>query len=185
MATNVSIDGLMDAMVEQLTTNITTARSVQRYMGAEFDTKEGFERGVAGRTPALRVRHAGTKSLRATIGRRTERVESTFSIVVCSDSRRGKDDRSSLLVVAESVRNFIGSRAFSLMVTPAHFRSMDTLRDDDMMLAYAVTFTVRHRVDYCIDPGTDTIAEVTGDITNADETDTKPLTVGLHEVYTP
>jgi hypothetical protein len=114
---------------------------------------------------------------------RTERVESTFSVVVCSDSHRSKDDRASLFAVAETVRNFIGSRAFSLMVTPARFRSMETVRDDDRMLAYAVTFSVRHRVDYSIDAGTDQILEAKGDIINADPTDTKPLKVSIDEVY--
>lgn len=183
MATNVSIDSLADAMVAKLQASIPSARSVQRYAGAEFTTEEGFKRGIAGRCPALRVRHAGTKTLKTTIGRRVDRVESTFSIVVCSDSHRSKDDRASLLAVAEQVRNFIGSRAFGLMVTPARFRSMDPLRDDDKMLAYAVTFTVRHRVDYTVNPGTDRMLEYSGDIINADEADTKPLTVSLEETF--
>lgn len=183
MATNVSIDALCDSIVDKLVAAVPAARSVARYAGAEFTTEEGFKRGVAGRCPALRVRHRGTRTLSTTIGRRTERVESTFSIVVCSDSVRSKDDRASLFAVGESVRQFIGSRAFALMVTPARFRSMDALRDDDKMLAYAVTFTIRHRVDYTVNPGTDQMLGYSGDIINADEADTKPLTVSLEETF--
>lgn len=167
MATNVAIDGLLDSMVTQLSANITAARSVQRYMGGEFQSAEGLKRGVAGRCPALRVRWAGSKTLRTTIGRRVDRVESTFNVIVASDDQRGRDSRKTTLAIAESVRNFIGSRAFGLSVTPARWQSTNTLRDADDLLALSVVFTVRHRVDYSISAGTDVMLDSKGSIVNA------------------
>jgi hypothetical protein len=178
MSLNVAVDAICDAMVSQLAAQmapasgqpVTTQKpvySVQRYMGAEFTTKEGFLRGLAGRTPALRVRFSGSKTLKTHVGRRLDRVESAFSVVVASDSQRNRDDRSNLLALAESVRGLIGSRMFGLNINPMRWRQTSVLRDDDQLLALAETFTTRHRVDYTIDPGNDTIDEASGQIVNA------------------
>src|SRR5678815_1066325 len=121
MATNVSIASILDATVAQLSAQlvpsplgspVTSQKPVftcQRYMGGEFRTEEGLTRGIAGRCPALRVRFAGSKSVKTTIGRRVDRVESAIQVIVASDSHRSKDDRKKLLAIAESVRRFVGS----------------------------------------------------------------------------
>lgn len=177
MATNVSVDSMLDAMVAQLgqlvpatgqpLTTQQPVRTVQRYLGAEFKTIEGQKRGIAGRTPALRVRHAGTKTLRTTIGRRVDRVESTFSVVVASDNQHSRDQRTAVLALAETVRRLIGSHTFGFPVTPARWKSTETLRDEDSLLALSVVFAIRHRVDYTITPGTDTMVDSKGSIVNA------------------
>lgn len=173
MAVNVSIDSLLDSMVAQLAAQMAPSpggfvsplrpvRSVGRYTGSELTTEEGFKRGMAGRTPALRVRHAGSRTIRTTIGRRVDRVESSFSVVVCSDSQRGKEDRENLLALAESVRRLVGARAFSKAVQPMRWANTKTMIDNDQLLALAVTFTTKHRVDYTIDPGTDVMESAGG-----------------------
>lgn len=177
MATNVAMDSLLDAMVTQLSQLVPTTgqplttqrpvRTVQRYLGAEFQTVEGQKRGIAGRTPALRVRWAATKTLRTSISRRVDRVESTVSVVVASDNQHGKDERKAVLALAESVRALIGGRSFGLAVTPLRYRDTVTLRDEDSLLALSVMFAVRHRVDLTIDPGTDVFDEARGSIVNA------------------
>jgi hypothetical protein len=177
LVTNVSIDEIADAMVDQLEdelvpaagpiTSLKPVYSVQRYMGGEFTTPEGMKRGGAGRCPALRVRHAGTKTLRTTVARRSDRVESTFSVVALTDSHRSKDDRKSILEIAESTRHVIAARSFDLAITPMRFRSMDVIRDDEQMMALSVTFSTRHRTDYTTDPGNDTIESIEGEIWDA------------------
>jgi hypothetical protein len=192
MATNVPVDSILDAMVTKLSTLVNTGgaittdkpfRTCQRYLGKEFEMGEGLKRGIAARCPAVRVQWTGTKTIRTTIGRRTDRVESTFKVIVASDNQHGRDARKGLLALAELVRGLIGSRAFGLPMTPTRYRSTDTTIDEDGLMAVAVTFTVRHRVDYTIDPGTDTMLEVIGPITNVDPADTKPLHVDVHEVF--
>ncbi len=179
MATNVAVADLVDAMVTQLGelvpptgSAVTTARpvrTVQRYVGAEFTTDEGFKRGIAGRTPALRVRYTGSRSLRTTIGRRIDRVESAFSVVVASDNQHGRDERHSpTLELCETVRHLVSSRQFSLPITPMCWQRTEILRDDDKCLAMAVTFTARHRADYTIEPGDQVMETYAGVLVNAD-----------------
>jgi hypothetical protein len=194
MATNVAADSILNAMVTQLSSQlvpttgqpVTTQKPVhtcQRYLGAEFKVAEGMKRGIAGRCPALRVRWAGTKTLRTTIGRKVDRVESTFGIIVASDNQHGRDFRAMVLALAESVRSLIGSRAFGLPMTPTRYQATRTVIDEDALMALEVLFTARHRVDYSINPGTDQMLEIVGPITNVDPADTKPLHVNIHEVF--
>jgi hypothetical protein len=178
VAVGVSIDEIADAIVDQLATEMVPADgspvsvakpvySVQRYQGREFTTTEVMKRGGAGRCPALRVRHAGTKTLRTTIARRSDRVESTFSVVVFSDDHRSKDSRKSINAIAETARDWVAARAFDLAMTPLRFRGMDVIRDDEQMMGLAVNFTTRHRTDYTTDPGDDTIESIEGEIYDA------------------
>jgi hypothetical protein len=193
MATNVAIDAIVDAIVAQLgqlvpatggaVTMLQPVRTVQRYVGGEFTTVEGMKRGIAGRTPALRVRWAGSRKLTTTIGRRVDRVESLFAVIVVSDNHRSKDERNVIVALAETVRSLVGSRAFGLPITPTRWQSTNTLRDDDSLLALSVVFAVRHRVDYTVNPGTDVMLEYEGTVTNADPADTKPLHVDIDEVF--
>jgi hypothetical protein len=192
VATNVAADSILDAMVTQLATLVntggaaTTAKPVhtcQRYLGKEFDTGEGLKRGIAGRCPAVRVQWAGTRTIRTTIGRRVDRVESTFKVIVASDNQHGRDARKGLLALVETVRGLVGSRAFGLPMTPTRYRSTETVIDEDALMAVALTFTALHRVDYTINPGTDQMLEIVGPITNVDPADTKPLHVNIHEVF--
>src|SRR5262245_23743511 len=145
MSTNVSIDSIADAMVTQLAAQLAPAtgqsvsslrpvRTVQRYMGNELTNPEAFKRGVAGRCPAIRVRPVGTRKISTTIGRRVDRVESTFSVYVISDSQRGKDDRKSVLPLVESVRKYVGSHSFGLAVNPMRYQRTEVIRDDDQAL---------------------------------------------------
>lgn len=176
MATNVAADSILDAMVSQLNTLVNTGGAVtalkpvhtcQRFMGAEFKLDQGMKRGIAGRCPAVRVQWAGTRSIRTTIGRRVDRVESTFKVYVASDNRHGRDARAPLLALVETVRSLIGARAFGLPITPTRYRSTNTVIDEDSLMAVALTFTALHRVDYCIPPGTDTMVDAAGSIVNA------------------
>ncbi len=180
MATNVTQDAILDAMVAQIAAQMVPAtgepvsasrpiRSVQRYMGAEFTSAEGLKRGITGRCPAIRVRYAGSKSLKTHVGRRVDRVESTYSVICCTDDERGKDSRKSLLPLVESIRSVVGSRAFSLSVNPMRWRQTDVLRDDEQLLAYSLTFVTRHYVDYTVDPGDEVIESASGDIKDTDD----------------
>lgn len=176
MASNVTADSILDAMVTQLSTLVNTGgavtigkpvRTCQRYLGKEFQVAEGQKRGITGRCPAVRVQWAGTKSIRTTIGRRVDRVESTFKVIVAHDGQHDRDFRKSVLPLVETVRNLVGSRAFGLPMTPTRYRSTDTIIDDDAMTALAVTFTALHRVDYSIAAGTDVMNDAHGSIINA------------------
>jgi hypothetical protein len=178
VATNVSVDSILDAMVTQLSTEmvpttgdpITTLKPIRtcaRYLGKEFEMGEGQKRGIAGRCPAVRVQWAGTRTIRTTIGRRTDRVESTFKVIVASDNQHGRDLRTPLLALAETVRSLVGSRAFGLPMAPTRYRQTETKIDEDAMLALELSFTALHRVDYSIDPGSDTMIGEEGTIINA------------------
>ncbi len=181
MAVNVSIDAISDGMIAQLAATMVPAPGspvsalrpayiAQRYTGAEFSSAEGFKRGITGRCPALLVRHAGTRTLRTYVGRRVDRVESTFVVIVATDSHRSKDGRRSLFVLAEGVRHHLGSHSFGLAINPLRFQRVDVLRDDEQLLALAVAFTTKHRVDYTIDAGDDTIEELHGQVIDASVT---------------
>lgn len=192
MAVNVAVDSILDGMVGALAvlvnvggavTALKPVRSLARYMGNEATAVELLKRGGAGRTPLVRARFAGTKTLRTTIGRRVDRVESAFAVIVASDNHHSKDFRDVLLALAETVRNLLGSRSFGLAVTPSRYRATRTLIDQEQLMALAVDFAVRHRVDYTVDPGTDLMLEYTGEITNTDPADTKPLQVGIDGVF--
>jgi hypothetical protein len=178
MATNVTQDEILDAMVSQLAdklvpdgsalTSEKPVRSVQRYMGSEFTVQNGFRQGIAGRCPALRVRYAGSRALKTHFGRRVDRIESNFSIVVVTDDESGKERRKTLLTLAEAVRKHVGSHRFALEINPMRWQRTDVLRDDEQMLAYAITFTTKHRVDYTVDPGEDVLESASGEITDED-----------------
>lgn len=188
MSRNLPIDSLLDAVVDQIADELVPAAGgslsttkpvydVRRYMGGEFDSAEGLQRGMAGRTPAVRVRFAGTRSLKTTIGRRYDRVESTLSVIVASDSQRTRDDRENLLAIAESVRTLVGARRYGLEISPLRYVGTDVLRDSDQLTALAVKFSTRHRADYTIDPGTDTMDTATGAIYAGDSAILPTLTV--------
>jgi hypothetical protein len=44
------------------------------------------------------------------------------------------------------------------------WRQTEPVQDDDRLLAYAVTFTTKHRVDYSVEANYDDMATVEGDI---------------------
>lgn len=138
-------------------------RTLQRYVGAEFNVNEGLKRGIANRTPAVRVRWAGARAIRMTIGRRLQRVEATIGVVVASDSHRSKDDRD-VTPIAQQVQQLVGGRRFGLAISPMLWRSTDTLRDEETLLALLVQFTTRFWFDYSVNPGTDLLLEADGQI---------------------
>jgi hypothetical protein len=194
MASWVTADSILDGIIAQLGAQLLASvggavsaqkpmRTIGRFLGAEFKKQEGLKRGIAGRTPAVRVRFDGSRGIRRTMGRRFERVESTIAVIIASDAHRSRDDRSTLLALTERVRSLVAARAFGLKASPLKFERMGTVVDDDELTALALTFTTRHWVDNTIDPGTDRITDMSGTITNADPADTKPLQVGLHETF--
>jgi hypothetical protein len=172
--TNVSIDSIMSALVTAMTvftpasgvalTAEKPIRSVQRYVASEFTTEEGFRRGIAGRCPAVRVRYAGSRTLRRTIGRRTARSESTFSVVCCTDSHKAPGDRESLKAAVELLELKLGSRKLSLAIDPIRVVSVETMTDSEQMLAYVLVLRTRHWRDYTVDPGDDVMQTATGEI---------------------
>ena len=181
MAVNVAIDSVLDEIVDQVIANlcpddgdpVSTTRPVyvaQRFMG-NVRSEDALKRGIAGRTPAVLVSHAGSKSIKTTIGRRVDRVESEFSLVVCSDRQDGRDERKVLLPIVESVRSLVGARAYDQPMSPLRWTKTDTLFDSDQLLALAVSFTSRHRVDYTIQPDPEeTMDSATGSILAGDFT---------------
>jgi hypothetical protein len=138
-------------------------RTLQRYVGAEFQVTEGLKRGIAGRTPALRVRWAGARAIRTTIGRKLQRVEANISVIVASDSHRSKDDRD-VSGLAGSVQELVAGRRFGLAISPMLWRGTDTVRDEESLLALAVVFTTRYWADYSIDPGADLLLAADGQV---------------------
>jgi hypothetical protein len=149
--------------VGQPPTSDKPVRTLQRYVGAEFQVKEGMKRGIAGRTPALRVRWAGTRSIRGTIKSRRKRVETAISVVVASDSHRSKDDRD-VTPLAETVQKLVSGRRFGLSMAPMSWNRTNTLRDEEDLLALEVLFTTRYWVDNTIDPGADLLLSADGQV---------------------
>jgi hypothetical protein len=140
-------------------------RTVQKYVGAEFQVVEGQKRGIAGRTPALRVRWAGTRGIRSTISRRLRRVETMIAVIVASDSHRSKDDRDNITVLAEAtVPRLVAGRSYGMNISKLELRSVETMRDEDTLLAVAAVFTTRYWVDMSKDPGGDLMLSADGQI---------------------
>lgn len=187
----VSVDTIVDAMIcaakalapidPQTELDIDhPLRQVDRYIGAELIDPQFFARGVAGRCPAARVRFAGTRGVRRTIGRRVDRVESMFEVVMIDDSHEAEDRRKRLSSATESVRQVIAARKFALPIDPIRFTGIKPLRDDMQCLAYVLTFSTRHRTNYTIDPGVDVMESVSGTIFDASATaEVPPKTQGV------
>lgn len=184
MSVNVAQNIIVDAMVGKISADLAQSatlpltaqrpvRQVARFIGDEVATLEGFRRGIAGRCPAVRVHWIGSRSVKKTIGRRRDQVESSFEVRCISDSHQTREGRDSLLEVVESIRIQLGSRQFSKEIKPLSCQSITKLRDDETMLAYSMTFMTRHHVDYTIDPGADVMESATGDVhvPNTEDTD--------------
>lgn len=180
MAVNVAIDDIMDAVIAKIATvqaisgvDTTTefpVRQVDRYLGGELEDIESYRRVIAGRTPAVRVRFAGTRRLRTTIGRRVDRVESSFEITVVDDSHQAPLRRQRLHAAIEKIRHIVAARQYSLAIEPLRYQGTRILRDDLQLLGKVLTFTTKHRVDYTIDPGDDTMDTAEGAILAGDFT---------------
>jgi hypothetical protein len=174
---DVTRDQILDGMVTALATvtagvgvPVSATRylySAQRYMGGEFTTQEAQERGLAGRTPAVRVSFVETRTIRTTIGRRRDLVEDTYGVYAGTDIQRGRDSRKSLLAAMDGVNNLLGSRALSLGVKPLRRVDSRPYIDNDKLLVYLDKYTTRYRVDYTKDPGNDVIEDAHGSIVNA------------------
>jgi hypothetical protein len=160
MSTNVSADSITNAIIAALgvlvavpSVPLTTAvplRSVARYVGEEFKDAESFRRGIAGRSPAVRVRFAGSRSIRRTISRTRDRVETVFGIICATDSHRVPGGRDALMGAIELIRNTIAARHFGLRINSMRFVRIDPFREDEQMLAYTMVFSTRHFTDYSI-----------------------------------
>lgn len=179
MAVNVSIESVLDEVVDQVLAElcpetgepVTSDKPVyvaQRFMGSDTSAEEILKRVVAGRTPAVLVRHVGDRSIRTSIGRRVDRVESELSLIVCSDRQDGRDERKALLPITESVRTLVGARMYDQPMSPLRWTRTSTLHDTSALLALAVNFTTKHRVDYTIDPGEEVIELAAGEFVTGD-----------------
>lgn len=178
MAVNVSAESIASAVVSRIATVIapsttpltatTPIRQVERYIGAELADTEAFRRGIAGRCPAARVRYVGTRTVRTTMGRRVQRVESTFEVVLIDNSHEERDRRQRLIAAGERVRHVVTSRQSSLAMEPLRYRDTKVTRDDLEALVHVLTFTAKHRTDYTIDPGLDTMLDANGSIVAGD-----------------
>lgn len=173
-------DQIMDGMVTALApiryvdgAGLTSTRYVHklgRYAGKLDTTEETFQRGVAGRTPAIVVGYENERTLHTTIGHKTARVEATFNAVCIVDAARPRDDRKTVYAMVEDARRLLGSRHLGLGIAPLRYVGDQTIQDDEKMLAIAARFVTRYRVDFTKDPGADVIEEVEGDIVNAENT---------------
>ncbi len=185
MATNVSRDSIIDGIVGKLSVlqpatgaQITTTayvRSIGRIMGRLENDSEAFQRGVSGRTPCILVGPDGPpRRIRTTIGRRVDRVESGFKVICFSDKQKNRDSRSVLLSMCEDVRRLVAARRLALEIQPLVFAGEATELDDEKMLAIAVKFTTKHRVDYTLTNTYDTMNTVRGRIVWPDNDDGSP-----------
>lgn len=179
MATNVTIDQILDAVVDAISvlvpstgTGIVAARPlhfVKRYMG-ELSTPEAQQRGAVGRTPCAFVAHERTRYIRTTISRRVDRVETTIAVFVCSDAWRDRNDRSVLFAPAEMIKQaVIGARRLGLAIQPFKYSETVKMIDHEKLLMEAVRFTTRHRVDYTTEANYDRMLEVEGEVHLVDE----------------
>lgn len=163
-----AVIGQLAAQLVPSTGPITTdrpVRTVQKYVGAEFQVTEGQKRGIAGRTPAIRVRWAGIRGIRSTISRRMRRVEASIAVIVASDSARSRDDRDVITVLAEStVPRLVAGRSYGMNISKLELRSVDTLRDEDTLLAISVVFSTRYWIDLSKDPGGDHLLSADGQV---------------------
>lgn len=177
---DVTRDQILDGMVSALASvtagvgqPVSSTRylySAQRYMGDEFSVQEGQERGLAGRTPAARMAFLDETTIRTTIGRRRDVVDGRFGVYLATDIQRGRDSRKSLFAAMEGVKDLLGARALSLGVRPLRRVSSRPFIDNDKLLVYLDTYTTRYRVDYTKNPGSDVIADVSGQFVNDDST---------------
>lgn len=180
MATNVSRDSILDAMVTALRVlrpavgdGISVSRyvrKVDRLMGRLENATESFQRGVAGNCPCIFVGVDGDpRRIRTTIGRRVDRVETGFKAICFSDKQKDRDDRSNLLSMCEDVRRLVGARRFGLAIQPMRWVGEHVEIDNDALLAIAVRFTTRHYVDYSIEAQYDRVLEVEGEVHLVDD----------------
>lgn len=182
MVANVAIDDVLSAVVARIQSTVvesvpmnplTTAhplRQAERFVGAEMTDAEFFRRGLAGRCPAVRVRFEDQRGLKSTLGKRTQKVETTIGIVAIDDTHEVKDRRQRLFAAMESVRTAVTARRYSLPIEGLRYRGTKKLRDDATMLSYLMTFATRHWSNYTIDPGADTLDSFQGDIVDASNT---------------
>lgn len=163
MATNVSRDSILDGIVSKVSalkpatgSSVTTAkyvRKVGRFMGKLNTDSKAFREGVAGICPCVLVGPDGPpRRVRSTIGRRVDRVESFFKAICFSDNTKDTDARSTLLALCEDVRRLVTDRQLGLQIQPLMWLGESTEIDDDRLLAIAVKFSTKHRVDYTVTP---------------------------------
>lgn len=176
----ISVDTIAQSMIDAIAAIVALSpqdalsvdrpvRQVGRYVGAELSDDEFFRRSIAGRCPAARVRASGTRGIRRTIGRRADRVESTFEIVMIDDSHEAEDRRQRLLAATEAIRQVLAARKYGLPIDPVRFVGIKPLRDDAQALAQVMTLSTRHRTNYTIDPGVDRMESASGTIFDASE----------------
>jgi hypothetical protein len=166
-------DDILDGMVAALASitadedNPVSAErplyTVDRYMG-ELGSVEAFKRGVAGRTPAVRVAFVSDRSVRTTIGRRVDLVEATFVAAVFSDTVKSKDDRKRLLGVCAQVQGLLGARRLGLEIKGLRHRGTTEFPALEHCTAYGVQFVTRYRVSYVKDPGDNKLLSTEGSI---------------------
>jgi phage gp37-like protein len=157
VATTVTRDQVLDGMLTALASlkpatggAVSSAqylRDLARYAG-EFSTEEAFQRGVAGRCPAVLIAYVGERTLATSVGRKVDKVEGTYAAICVVDFERNRNDRSRVYAVMRDVQGLIGARAFGLAITPMRYVADSLVRDDEKCLAYAIRFTTKYRVDY-------------------------------------
>jgi phage gp37-like protein len=190
----VSHDEIMDGMVTALAslttdpgeplTSTAYVHKIGRFAGRLDTTDEAFQRGVAGRTPAVLVGYEGERTKYNTIGRRTSRVEGDFVAVCVLDAARARDDRKAIYSVVEDVRRLLSARRLSLEISPLRYSGDSTVRDDERMLAIAARFTTRYRVDVTkTNVDYDDMTEASGEIWDAAVSDEDNPTVRV-EMFT-
>lgn len=186
MATNVSRDSILDGIVSKVAalkpatgSTVTTAkyvRKVGRFMGKVNTDSSAFREGVAGVCPCILVGPDGPpRRVRTTIGRRVDRVESTFKVICFSDNSKSVDARASLLAMVEDVRRLVTARQLGLQIQPLMYAGESTEIDDERLMAIAVKFSTKHHVDYTVTPARmDTMGTAYGQVVFPNEDDGTP-----------
>lgn len=194
MATNVSRDEIIDGIVGKVQalkpavgaaiTSGLYLRSVGRFMGRLDSASEAFQKGIAGRTPCALVGPDGApRRIRTTIGRRVDRIESSFQVVCFSDKQKSRDARAVLLSVCEDVRRLVTARRLGLEIQPLMYAGESTELDSESLMGIAVKFTTKHRVDYTLsEPTYPEMATVWGEIVWPEDEDTQEPGALLGEV---
>jgi hypothetical protein len=166
-----TIEGVLNAMLAELAplapiapssiTDVAYLRVLERYVAgsvtgdqvAKVDSKTLMINGLAGRTPAVLVDYIGDRPLRATIGYKTAKVESTYIAICVADPARPNREKPvgavpGIFQVCEDVRVRLGSRDFGFNMQPLVFAGIVVLAETPGAYAWGVKLTSRRHVNY-------------------------------------
>lgn len=122
-------------------------RDIARYAG-EFSTEQALLRGMAGRTPAVLVLYMAERAISRSVSRRVDKVEGSYVAICCVSTARNRDSREPTAhELMNDVRGRLSARRLGLSIQPLCYLGDRLVVEDDKVLAYALNFSTRYRID--------------------------------------